>query len=55
MENAADLLSQAAEPKPRAQGIVIFFNSEKGYGFIQPRDGGANLFCHQSTIISAAQ
>ena len=57
MEDAVNALLSAAvkeesiEVQKREQGIVLFFNSEKGYGFIQPRDGGANLFCHQSTII----
>ncbi len=51
--DAAELLSQVAEraESKRKQGIVIWFDSTKGYGFIEPRDGGANLFCHQSAII----
>jgi CspA family cold shock protein len=33
------------------EGVVKFFNESKGFGFIKPADGSADIFVHVSGLV----
>ena len=38
-----------------AEGTVKWFNTEKGFGFIEPEGGGKDLFIHISNVLGGVE
>ncbi|KAK8517672.1 hypothetical protein V6N13_127829 [Hibiscus sabdariffa] len=45
-------MAEQEQQQPRCAGKVLWFDDQKGFGFIHPDDGGEDLFVHQSSIKS---
>ena len=46
-----DLINKHNTKKKKNQGVVKFFNPEKGFGFIKHDDSGKETFVHSSGLI----
>ena len=50
MNQEAQSEGNSVESLPVVRGVVKWFNAEKGFGFVIPDDGSADIFLHHSVL-----
>jgi CspA family cold shock protein len=50
MNQEAQSEGNSVESLPVVRGVVKWFNAEKGFGFVIPNDGSADIFLHHSVL-----
>ncbi len=50
-----DRATSTAASSVACDGVVKWFNAEKGYGFVKPKDGGRDVLLHISALKDAGQ
>jgi CspA family cold shock protein len=46
-------MGETEESRRMANGTVKWFNPQKGYGFIEPQEGGKDVFVHIKALEAA--
>ena len=48
-------IATGTDPELKTEGIVKWYNPEKGFGFIAPSNGGQDIFVHATALIRSGR